>query len=89
MSKRWRTWTVLAALAVMATAACSSNTSTSTSSGSSSGAAPGAASKAVGFIFVGPKDDYGYNQAAYQGSQEVAKAFPELKVLTAENVPED
>ena len=30
----------------------------------------------------------GYNQAAYDGSQAVAKAFPDLKVLTAENVPE-
>ena len=43
----------------------------------------------IGFIFVGPKDDYGYNQAAYQGSQAVAKAFPNVEVLTAENVPED
>ncbi len=51
--------------------------------------APGKGSKAVGFIFVGPKDDFGYNQAAYQGSQAVKKQFPKLKVLTAENVPED
>ena len=45
--------------------------------------------ESVGFIFVGPKDDYGYNQAAYQGSQAVKEAFPNLEVLTAENVPED
>jgi simple sugar transport system substrate-binding protein/basic membrane protein A len=51
--------------------------------------APGQGSKAVGFIFVGPKDDFGYNQAAYAGSQAVKKAYPKLKVLTAENVPED
>ena len=51
--------------------------------------APGTGGKAIGFIFVGPKDDFGYNQAAYEGSQAVAKAFPDLKVLTAENVPED
>ena len=50
---------------------------------------PGAGSKKVGFIFVGPKDDYGYNQAAYEGSQAVAAKFPDLEVLTAENVPED
>jgi basic membrane protein A and related proteins len=68
-------------------AACSSNTAGS-ASGTGTGA-PGKGSKAVGFIFVGPKDDYGYNQAAYQGSQAVAKAFPDLKVITAENVPED
>jgi basic membrane protein A and related proteins len=52
------------------------------------GSGPGVDSKAVGFIFVGPKDDFGYNQAAYEGSQAVAKAFPDLEVLTAENVPE-
>jgi simple sugar transport system substrate-binding protein/basic membrane protein A len=52
-------------------------------------ASPGANSKAVGFIFVGPKDDFGYNQAAYDGSQAVKKAYPKMKILTAENVPED
>jgi simple sugar transport system substrate-binding protein/basic membrane protein A len=52
-------------------------------------ASPGQGSAAVGFIFVGPKDDFGYNQAAYEGSQAVKQAFPKLKVLTAENVPED
>jgi basic membrane protein A and related proteins len=53
------------------------------------GAGPGAGSKKVGFIFVGPKDDYGYNQAAYQGSQALKAKFPDLEVITAENVPED
>lgn len=92
MTRRWRLGgTVVAALA-LATAACSSNTTTTSStSGATSptAAQPGTGGKAVGFIFVGPKDDVGYNQAAYDGSQEVAAAFPELKVLTAENVPED
>jgi basic membrane lipoprotein Med (substrate-binding protein (PBP1-ABC) superfamily) len=63
--------------------------------GETSGAGNGAASaevgtggSAVGFIFVGTKDDYGYNQAAYLGSAAVEEAFPDLKVLRAENVPE-
>jgi basic membrane protein A len=74
----------------LAAAACSSNTATTTKAdGGTTATAPGTGGKAVGFIFVGPKDDYGYNQAAYEGSQDVAKAFPDLKVLTAENVPED
>jgi basic membrane protein A len=77
--------TFVATSAVLALAACSSATSSTTSSST----APGANSKAVGFIFVGPKTDFGYNQAAYEGSQEVAKKFPDLKVLTQENVPED
>lgn len=43
----------------------------------------------VGFIMVGPKDDYGYNQAVYEGSQVVKSKFKNIEVLTAENVPED
>ena len=43
----------------------------------------------VGFIFVGPKNDYGYNQAAYEGAMALKKQFPKMKVLTAENVPEN
>lgn len=83
----------IAALVValgMASVACSSNTTDTTSGGGGATTAgpPGKDSKAVGFIFVGPKDDFGYNQAAYEGSQAVVKAFPDLKVLTAENVPE-
>lgn len=75
--------TTAAASGAATTAAATGSTATAT------GAAPGKGSKKVGFIFVGPKDDFGYNQAAYQGSQAVAKAHPDLEVLTAENVPED
>ena len=90
MGSGWRRGAVLAVVMGLAAAACSSNTtSTTKAAGGSTSAAPGTGGKAVGFIFVGPKDDYGYNQAAYEGSQAVAKAFPDLKVLTAENVPED
>jgi basic membrane protein A len=64
-------------------------TNTGAKSGGDATGAPGTGGTKVGFIFVGPKDDYGYNQAAYQGSQAVKSAFPNLEVLTAENVPED
>lgn len=82
----------VAALA-LAMASCTSATSSapssaSTSTGGTSGA-PGAGGSAIGFIMVGPKDDFGYNQAVYEGSQVIAKKFPDVKVLTAENVPED
>ncbi|MEA2826022.1 MAG: basic rane protein [Actinomycetota bacterium] len=95
MTRRWRLGAATFATLALATAACSSNGSTtSTTAGNTAppatgSTAPGTGGKAIGFIFVGPKDDVGYNQAAYDGSQEVAKAFPDLKVLTAENVPED
>ena len=87
-----RTLAALGAALSLVLGACSSNdgTTASTSDGdSSSASAPGEGSTKVGFIFVGPKDDYGYNQAAYEGSQAVAEAFPDLEVLTAENGPED
>ncbi|RIE01687.1 BMP family ABC transporter substrate-binding protein [Cohnella faecalis] len=57
-------------------------------SASAEQSAMGTGGSAVGFIFVGTKDDYGYNQAAYLGSVAVEKAYPDLKVLRAENVPE-
>lgn len=75
------------AVAALALTACSS--ATGSDPGSSGGGAPGQGGSAVGFIFVGPKTDFGYNQAAYEGSQEVGKKFPDLKILTQENVPED
>ena len=64
--------------------------------GSSGGGSSGSSSSksdddkfTVGFIYVGPKDDYGYNQAAYEGSQAMQKALGDkVEVLQAENVPE-
>ncbi len=92
MTKRWRSGAVLVAALAMMTAACSSNSTpgeTTTGGSTDTATAPGTGGTAIGFIFVGPKDDVGYNQAAYDGSQEVAKAYPELEVIQAENVPED
>lgn len=41
----------------------------------------------VGFIYVGPRDDYGYNQAHAQGAAAVAR-LPGVKVVEEEKVPE-
>ena len=41
----------------------------------------------VGVIYVGPRDDYGYNQAHAQAAAEVKK-MPGIKVVEEENVPE-
>ncbi|MEF0942824.1 BMP family ABC transporter substrate-binding protein [Rhizobium sp. BR 362] len=41
----------------------------------------------VGFIYVGPKDDYGYNQAHAEGAAAV-KALAGITVVEEENVPE-
>jgi basic membrane protein A and related proteins len=47
-----------------------------------------AADLVVGFIYVGPHDDFGYNQAHAQGAVAV-KQMSGVKVLEEENVPED
>jgi len=41
----------------------------------------------VGFIYVGPKDDFGYNQAHAEGAAAV-KAMAGVKVIEEENVAE-
>jgi basic membrane protein A and related proteins len=41
----------------------------------------------VGFIYVGSRDDYGYNQAHAQGANSL-KGLPGIKVVEEEKVPE-
>jgi basic membrane protein A len=53
-------------------------------------AQPAAAATAplkVGFIYVGPRDDYGYNQAHHEGALEIAK-LPDVTIIEEERVPE-
>lgn len=58
------------------------------SSGSDSGAAGGGDQPlVVGFIYVGAKDDYGFNQAHAEGAAAVSK-LPGVKVVEQANVPE-
>ena len=46
-----------------------------------------AATATVGFIYVGPKDDYGYNQAHAEGAAAL-KSIEGITVVEEENVPE-
>jgi len=90
-------FTALLALVALLAAACGSSSDDTATTGGSEGSGGatessggGAASGdtfTVGFIYVGPKDDFGYNQAAYQGSQAVA-ALDGVEVIQSENVPE-
>jgi basic membrane protein A and related proteins len=41
----------------------------------------------IGFLYVGSRDDYGYNQAHAQGAAALKK-MPEIKVIEEEKVPE-
>lgn len=59
--------------------------------GATSGLAPSRAmaqtALTVGFIYVGAKDDYGYNQAHAEGAALI-KAMPGVTLVEEENVPE-
>ena len=43
--------------------------------------------RVVGFIYVGPKDDFGYNQAHAEGGQAMAEV-PGIKIVEEASVPE-
>ena len=47
----------------------------------------GAGAEKVGFLYVGPKDDFGYNQAAYEAAVAMGEATG-VEIIHAENVPE-
>jgi basic membrane protein A len=51
------------------------------------GRARAASTLTVGWIYVGPKNDFGFNQAHHE-AVEALKSTPGLKVLEEENVPE-
>lgn len=73
-------------------AACGSDAASDAESedagtGIASGDACGSGATKVGFLYVGPKDDFGYNQAAYEAAVAMGEATG-LEVLHAENVPE-
>jgi basic membrane protein A len=60
-------------------------TATSAAVAAAKPAAPGGLT--VGFVYVGPRDDYGYNQAHAEGAKAVA-AIPGVTVREEERVPE-
>jgi basic membrane protein A and related proteins len=94
MRKRTVGLVAVAAILTLFTAACSKSDTTSTAGAAPGGTAaptgivPGVGGTAIGFITVGPKDDFGYNQAVAVGAEEVGKAFPDQDIKLAENVPE-
>jgi basic membrane protein A len=79
-------WFLPFALFLFGAQGCKKDAS-STSAGGAASATPGSDVLTVGFIYVGPKDDYGYNQAHAEGAREVAK-LPGVKVREEEKVAE-
>lgn len=79
-------------LALLGLASCKKDEAPTAAASASaeSGSAAAPADKGVltvGFIYVGPKDDYGYNQAHHEGALAVAK-LPGVKIREEEKVPE-
>lgn len=56
--------------------------------GASSSEAGGDDPLTVGFIYVGPKDDYGYNQAHAEGAAGIVAKHSWVKLVEEANVPE-
>lgn len=82
---------VLVIMAVLMLTACEAAPAVSEESGGMAAEemAVGMGGSAIGFLFVGPGDDFGYNQAAFMGSEAVGQAFDQYEILRAENVPEN
>jgi simple sugar transport system substrate-binding protein len=80
---------VTALLIIASTGSCSKNDTSAAPGAASTGAPAPSAPKAftVGFIYVGPKGDYGYNQAHAQGAATVS-GMAGIKIREEENVPE-
>src|SRR5579859_2111568 len=58
--------------------------------GTPADAGSGSGKVKIGFLYVGPTDDYGYNYAAEQGRLYLQKQLGDkVETLSAENVPED
>lgn len=66
---------------------CTPTPQTSTSQGSSPSPSASAKPITMGFIYVGPKDDYGYNQAHFEGKEGVSKVAG-IKTVEQASVPE-
>ena len=65
----------------------SSPSASSPSASSPTASSPSGAVMTLGFIYVGPKDDFGYNQAHYEGEQGISK-LPNIKTIDQASVPE-
>nr|WP_228034982.1 BMP family ABC transporter substrate-binding protein [Oculatella sp. LEGE 06141] len=86
MSRRQVIRGLLATTAFGVTAKLGTGCSRSASEGASG--ADGSDSITLGFIYVGPKDDYGYNQAHAEGAAGIAAKYNWLTIVEEANVPE-
>jgi basic membrane protein A and related proteins len=92
MKKRLFRWmeafSVAGLLAFLAAGLVGCSASSTGPGGSAAGGGGGKDDLVVGFIYIGPKKDYGYTQA-HQTGAEAVKKMPGVKVLEVEKVAED
>jgi basic membrane protein A len=86
IGSRWHLPGTFTFLALLGMAACKKDVTATPAGGAGDGNAGGDV-LTVGFIYVGPKDDYGYNQAHAEGAREIAK-LPGVKIREEEKVAE-
>lgn len=63
-------------------------TSCAQSTGTADSAGGGGEELVIGFIYVGPKDDYGYNQAHAEGAAAMMSNVPGIRIVEEASVPE-
>ncbi len=83
----WRRRQVIRAMMAAAGFGVASQLTTACSSSSQAPSSPSAPDLIVGFIYVGPKDDFGYSQAHAEGAATIAQ-IPGVKILEEASVPE-
>lgn len=66
---------------------CAQSPSTGEAGATGAGSAP-IEELVVGFIYVGPKDDFGYNQAHAEGAAAMAANVPGIRLVEEASVPE-
>jgi simple sugar transport system substrate-binding protein len=88
----WFRWSAALSGMVLALAGCSKSTpkpeeGSAAPAEAKAPAAPADKTMKVGFIYVGPRDDFGYNQAHSEAAKELSK-LPDIKIFEEEKVPE-
>ncbi|HEY9889962.1 MAG TPA: BMP family ABC transporter substrate-binding protein [Candidatus Obscuribacterales bacterium] len=69
-------------------AACSPATDSAAPDGGATASGGGGEELVVGFIYVGPKDDFGYNQAHAEGAAAMMANVPGIRIVEEASVPE-
>ena len=68
--------------------ACSPATEGDAATDGAAGSNAGIEELVVGFIYVGPKDDFGYNQAHAEGAAAMVANVPGISIVEEASVPE-